>query len=813
MRGDEHVGQRPQGRVGGQGLGGEHVQDRAGDAPVAEGVDQGRLVDHPAPADVDEDAARRQALDGRPVDQAGRLLGHGQAHHHGVGLAGQLGQALGAVDLVDPLGRRALGAPEPDRAHAKGLAQPGHLAPDLAQPEQEQGLAGQLPERAAGLGPDLGPLVLDQPGQLLGHGQQPEDGELGQRHRVDAAGGGDDDPLQGLGRQPGLADLLAGTGAGGVDPAQPGQAVDRLGQALGGVAGDAEQHLGPVQQGPPAGLALGVAFEGGVAEVVGRPAGRREQGWLVQHLGPRVGVLDPGRQLGLQRRGDQHLGTGHGGSGLPFDGRDDGGGDAAPPGRVGQRELAVQLLLDQRPDQPQPEPTLSDPPGTEGGRPLAVVVDLQDHRVVLAAAQLDRDRPVAVAQAVLDRVLDQLVQHHRQRGGHGRVDPHRGRVQLDVGVLAAQRAGQHLDDATGHVGHVHRALELLGQGLVDQGDRGDPAHRVLQGGHRLRVVAEPAGLEPEQGGDRLEVVLDPVVDLADGRLAPGDDPVAPAQLGRLPDQHQGPAAAGAPQQRDHPDVGDRAGGVDLGLDRAAAGHRLGDQDGRPVGERLAERQGIGAHPPEGRGGVGAGELDPAAGVEHDQAVPDPGRGRRVDGLHERERPDGHHLQQGLGRAQVGRLQPAGGAGRGLGRLDTEHGHDLALMADGHGLDPDRLGVDQDRLKRPLTPALPPGPLDIRVPGRLDHLADQVDRVEGAGGVGAQLADDAEALAALDGQEQQQVGEGEVGDQLPARHQAVEVLDRVVRQPAPDRRGNVTHGVSLAAPRPWVGWLGGGTRKP
>ncbi|HMI69911.1 MAG TPA: LysR family transcriptional regulator, partial [Solirubrobacteraceae bacterium] len=100
----------------------------------------------------------------------------------------------------------------------------------------------------------------------------------------------------------------------------------------------------------------------------------------------------------------------------------------------------------------------------------------------------------ARAQAVLDGVLDQLVEDHRQRGGHGRVHPHRGGLQLDVDVLAAERSLQHPDDPPGHVGHVDRTLELLGEGLVDQGDRGDSAHRVLQGGHRLGVVAEPAGL-------------------------------------------------------------------------------------------------------------------------------------------------------------------------------------------------------------------------------------------------------------------------------------------------------------------------------
>jgi hypothetical protein len=106
------------------------------------------------------------------------------------------------------------------------------------------------------------------------------------------------------------------------------------------------------------------------------------------------------------------------------------------------------------------------------------------------------------------------------------------------------------------------------------------------------------------------------------------------------------------------------------------------------------------------------------------------------GLDEREGPVGHHLQQGLGRPQVRRLQPPGGPGRDLGRLDAEHGHDVALVADGHGLDADLLGIDQDRLQRTLAPPLAPGPLHVRVPGGLDHLADQVGWVQGAGGVGS-----------------------------------------------------------------------------
>ena len=144
----------------------------------------------------------------------------------------------------------------------------------------------------------------------------------------------------------------------------PGRPVTTSARSSAESPGTPNSTSASVQQGPPAGLAVGVAAERRVAAVVGRVAGRREEIGLEQHLGPRVGRLDPGRQLGLQRRGDQHLHGGHG-SVRPLDRRDDGGGDAAPAGGVGERELAVQLLLDQRPDQPQPEPT----PGAEAARP------------------------------------------------------------------------------------------------------------------------------------------------------------------------------------------------------------------------------------------------------------------------------------------------------------------------------------------------------------------------------------------------------------------------------------------------------------
>ena len=210
-------------------------------------------------------------------------------------------------------------------------------------------------------------------------------------------------------------------------------------------------------------------------------------------------------------------------------------------------------------------------------------------------------------------------------------------MQLDLGVLVAQGTFQHPDHPSGHVGHVDRSLELLGQGLVDQGDRGDPPDRVLQGGHRLRVVPSRRAWSRSRDATVWRLFLTRwwtsrmVASRREMTRSRRRSSVASRTSTRAPRRR-------CPQQRDHPDVGHRPGGLDLGLDRAPAGHGLGHQDGGPVGEGLAERQGVGAHAPEGRGGVGAGELDPAAGVEHDQAVADPWRGGRVDGLHEREGP-------------------------------------------------------------------------------------------------------------------------------------------------------------------------------
>ena len=48
------------------------------------------------------------------------------------------------------------------------------------------------------------------------------------------------------------------------------------------------------------------------------------------------------------------------------------------------------------------------------------------------------------------------------------------------------------------------------------------------------------GLEPEQRRDRLQVVLDPVVHLADGGVLREQEPVEAAEVGDVAQQHHGP---------------------------------------------------------------------------------------------------------------------------------------------------------------------------------------------------------------------------------------------------------------------------------
>ena len=71
---------------------------------------------------------------------------------------------------------------------------------------------------------------------------------------------------------------------------------------------------------------------------------------------------------------------------------------------------------------------------------------------------------------------------------------------------------------------------------MHEGDRSDAANRF--GDRCLGFLrCEPAGLQPKQRRDGLQVVLDPMVDLANGGVFREQQPIASTQLGDIA-QHQ-----------------------------------------------------------------------------------------------------------------------------------------------------------------------------------------------------------------------------------------------------------------------------------
>ena len=185
------------------------------------------------------------------------------------------------------------------------------------------------------------------------------------------------------------------------------------------------------------------------------------------------------------------------------------------------------------------------------GKAATVVVDLHleppgraQHRGRACCARL-------AGETVLDGVLADLGQHHRQRRRHlGRELTERalaGRGQL--GGLRARRRCTHRGQPVGDLVEVDALVERLAQRLVHDRDRPDPANGLLERQPRLRHL-HPPRLQPQQGGHRLQVVLDPVVDLADRRILGEQLALAAAQLGDVAQQDRArprtrrPAAAG-----------------------------------------------------------------------------------------------------------------------------------------------------------------------------------------------------------------------------------------------------------------------------
>ena len=137
---------------------------------------------------------------------------------------------------------------------------------------------------------------------------------------------------------------------------------------------------------------------------------------------------------------------------------------------------------------------------------------------------------------------------------------------------------------------------------------------------------------------------------------------------------------------------------------------------------------------------------------------------------------GDHLGQVGGALEVGELQPAGGAhGEQVG-VAGDDAEDPALAAYGDGLDPYRDLLAPLRVALAHDPALVQGGVQQRAAAARDQVADHVVLVGGGAGVGPHLGDRDVAGAVAGGDPQDEVGEGEVGEQLPLRDQQMEPLE-------------------------------------
>ena len=180
---------------------------------------------------------------------------------------------------------------------------------------------------------------------------------------------------------------------------------------------------------------------------------------------------------------------------------------ALRPAIVVQLERSLELVLHERAHDGKAGP------GSVPLDPFAVVRNRQHH---LAVSLRERDRDVAAA--VLEGVLEQLGED--ERDGRGLLSRERDRLELRAYVLpGADALDEHRPQPVDELAEVDVVLAVLGQDLVHRGDREDTVHGVLERLARVDVIR--AGLETQQRGDGLEVVLDAVVDLL-GEDAPHD---------------------------------------------------------------------------------------------------------------------------------------------------------------------------------------------------------------------------------------------------------------------------------------------------
>ena len=311
-------------------------------------------------------------------------------------------------------------------------------------------------------------------------------------------------------------------------------------------------------------------------------------------------------------------------------------------------------------------------------------------------------------------------------------------------------------------------------------DRSDATHRLLQRLTTLVGLHAP-GLHAQQRCDRLQVVLDPMMDLADRRILGQQQPLMTTQLGDLAHQHDRTEHPLAACERQEAPQHDRPARLDLRLDRSAL------LEGRhqrliievEVGQAAAGDVRGHAEPAIGAHRVGRGVADATRRVDADHAVADAGSDltlRVLPVVGEGALRD--HRGQFVRGLQVGELELRRCTDRREVRLARHDGDDLPapghrdrLLTDGDTRGPVRLAVTDDR-------ALLEGAQDRGLRRPRERGADEVLLVDGLRRVGTHLGGDDDLRGRRIAHAQQQVGEREVGQDLPVRDQRLDARGRI-----------------------------------
>ena len=177
-------GRSHKGLVLGQGLDRRHVERGAGEAARSQRRDQGRLVDHGAARDVDQQGALPQGGELGGADQAVGLGRERAGQDQGVDLAERRREIGHGQDAADALGRRRGRAPRtPDLEVQCGKTFRDRPA-DGAEPDHQRAAAGEL---AVGVAlPAVRALHALQPRHVAIEVEQGEDDELGERGAMHA---------------------------------------------------------------------------------------------------------------------------------------------------------------------------------------------------------------------------------------------------------------------------------------------------------------------------------------------------------------------------------------------------------------------------------------------------------------------------------------------------------------------------------------------------------------------------------------------------------------------------------------------------